>query len=97
MDESLIRSKAEEHATATVAGDLKTAGASLDKSAYAAAADVMKKLPEAMSGSEITSFRDEGEQAAVTIRYTGASGSADVESTWADREGEPKIVGLKVL
>ena len=97
MDESVIRSRAEAHGKATVAGDLKAAGADLDRSAYAAAGEVMKKMPEGLSASEVTDVRSEGDGATVTIRYTGTSGSADVESVWAEREGEPKIVDLKVL
>ena len=97
MDESTIRSRAEAHGKATVAGDLKAAGADLDKSAYAAAGDVMKQMPEGLSSSEVASVSSEGDQTVVTIRYTGSSGSADVESTWAERDGEPKIVDLKVL
>ena len=97
MDENVIRSRAEAHGQATVAGDLKTAGADLDKGAYGAAGEVMKKMPEGLSASEVAGVRTEGDQAIVTIRYTGSSGSADVESTWAERDGEPKIVDLKVL
>ena len=97
MDENVIRSRAQAHGQATVAGDLKSAGADLDKSAYGAAGEVMKKMPEGLSASEVAKVTTQGDQAIVTIRYTGAGGSADVESTWADRDGEPKIVDLKVL
>lgn len=97
MDESVIRSRAEAHGQATVAGDLKAASADLDRSAYAAAGEVMKKMPEGLSGSEVTSVTTEGDQVLVTIRYSGGGGSADVESTWAERDGEPKVVGLRVL
>lgn len=97
MDESEIRKRAEAHGQATVAGDMKAAGADLDKSAYGAAGEVMKQMPEGLSASEVTNVNIEGDQAVVTIRYTGSSGRADVESTWAERDGEPKIVGLRVL
>lgn len=97
MDENTLRARAEAHGRATVAGDLKAAGSDLDPSAYGAAGEVMKKLPEDLTGCEVTSIEDEGERAVVTIRYTGSGGSADVTSTWAERDGEVKIVDLKVL
>lgn len=97
MDADLIRTRAEAHGKATVAGDLKAAGSDLDPAAYGAAGEVMKKMPEDLSGSEVADVRSEGGQTMVTIRYAGASGSVDVESVWAEREGEPKIVDLKVL
>lgn len=97
MDEDVIRSRAEAHGRATVAGDLKTAGADLDKSAFGAAGEVMKKMPEGLSSSEVTGVTIERDQAVVTIRYTGSDQSADVESTWSERDGEPKIVDLKVI
>lgn len=97
MDEKTVREKAEAHGRATVAGDLKTAGRDLDPSAYAAAGEVMEKLPDDLTGCEVTSIQDTGDRSAVTIRYTGSGGSADVESTWAERDGEVKIVDLKVL
>lgn len=97
MDENTIRERAQAHGQATVAGDLKTAGRDLDKSAYEAAGEVMKKLPEDLTGCEVTSIQDTGDRASVTIRYTGSGKSTEVESTWAEREGEAKIVDLKVL
>lgn len=97
MDESMIRARAEAHGQATVAGDLKAAGADLDRSAYAAAGEVMKKMPEGLSSCEVSSVTTEGDQVLVRIRYRGSGGSTDVESTWAEREGDLKIVGLRVL
>ena len=97
MDESAVRKQAEEHGRATVAGDLKTAGGDLDKGAYGAAGEVMKKMPADLSGSEVTDVRADGDQWVVSIRYTGATDSATVESRWADQDGTPKIVDLKVV
>lgn len=97
MDETAVRSSAQQHADATVAGDLKVAGATLDKSAYGAAGEVMKKMPGTLTGCEIVSAVAEGDDYVVTIRYDGDGSSTTVESRWAEREGEPKIVDLKVL
>ena len=97
MDEASVRASAQQHADATVAGDLKTAGSTLDKSAYGAAGEVMKKMPQKLSGCEITETRPEGDDYIAAIRYDGDGSSVTVESRWADRDGEPKIVDLKVL
>ncbi len=97
MDEAAVRQQAEAHGRATVAGDLKTAGGDLDKGAYAAAGEVMKKMPAQLSSSQVTDVREEGEEWVVSLLYSGASDSATVESRWADRDGTPKIVDLKVV
>lgn len=97
MDESSVRQQAESHGRATVAGDLKTAGADLDQGAFAAAGRVMQRLPSDLSGSEVTEVRREGDEYVVSIRYSGETDSATVESRWADRGGTPKIVDLKVV
>ena len=97
MDESAVRQQAEAHGQATVAGDLKTAGGDLDKGAYAAAGEVMKQLPSDLTGSEVTEVRAEGDEWVVSIRYSGSSDPVTVESRWADRDGTPKIVDLKVV
>ena len=97
MDEAAVRSSAQQHADATVAGDLKVAGSTLDKSAYGAAGEVMKKMPQSLTGCEIVSTVADGDDYVVTIRYEGDGSSATVESRWAEREGQPKIVDLKAL
>lgn len=97
MDEATIRQRAQDHGEATVAGDLKRAGSDLDKSAYAAAGDVMKQMPEDLSSCEVQTVREEGNDWVAAIRYSGGSASTIVESRWADRDGTPKIVDLKVV
>lgn len=97
MDESAVRSSAQQHAEATVAGDLKVAGSTLDKSAYGAAGEVMKKMPQKLTGCEIVETRADGDDYVVTIRYDGDGSSTTVESRWAERDGEPKIVDLKAV
>jgi len=97
MDEASVRQHAEAHGQATVAGDLKKAGGDLDKSAYGAAGEVMKQMPADLTGSEVTSVSAQDEECVVSIRYTGAADSATVESRWAERDGVPKIVDLKVV
>ena len=96
MDEASVRDRARDHAEATVAGDLKRAGSTLDKAAYGAAGEVMKKMPQNLTACDIVETRPEGDGYVVAIRYDG-DGSTTVESHWADRDGDPMIVDLKVL
>lgn len=93
-----VRAEAERHANATVAGDFRTAGASLTEAARAQAGAVMKAMPGTLSACEITSTKEGPEgNWLVDIRYTGESGDAVVRSTWAQIEGRLMITGLEVL
>lgn len=97
MDEAKLREDADAHGQATVQGDLKTAGAYLDKEAYGAAGQVMEKMPKPLESSEVGSVEVQGDEALVQIRYAGGGDEVVIESRWALREGSPKIVGLRVL
>ena len=97
MDENTVRHHAEAHGRATVEGDLRTAGSDLTKDAMPAAGDVMKKMPAALSSSAVEGVSPEGDEYVVLIRYSSEDGDAVVESRWAEREGRPKIVDLKVV
>lgn len=97
MDEGTVRDRAEAHGKATVAGDLRVAGADLTKEAMAQAGDVMKAMPDPLESSEVTSVQADGDEFVAQIRYAGGGSESLVESRWADREGSPKIVALKVL
>lgn len=97
MDESTVREHAEIHAKATVAGDLKTAGSALTKEAMAQAPGVMKAMPATLGSCEVTSVQADGSEVVAQIRYAGGDEEATVESRWAEQDGTPKIVALKVL
>ncbi len=97
MDEETVRQHAEAHGRATVEGDLRAAGSDLTKDALPAAGDVMKKMPESLSSSAIDSVTSDGDEYVVLIRYSGEDADAVVESRWAERDGRPKIVDLKVV
>ena len=97
MDEARLREEAEAHGRATVEGNLKAAGSVLDKEAYGPAGQVMEKMPKPLESSEVGSVELQGDEALVQIRYAGGGDEIVVESRWAEREGSPKIVGLRVL
>ena len=97
MDSDDVRKHAEAHAQATVAGDLRTAAQDLTDEGRAQAGSVMKQMPSSLSGAEVDSVEVQGDQAVARIRYSGEGGDVTVESTWAERDGRAKIVGLRVV
>lgn len=97
MDEGLVRRHAESHGEATVAGDLKTAGSDLTPEGMSKAGAVMAKMPKELTGSSIESVSTQGEITTVRIKYTGSDGEALVDSDWAEHDGRPKIIDLRVV
>ena len=102
MDEHAVRTEAQTHADATVAGDFKTAGSSLTEEAMAQAGDVMKQMPRNLATGEVGTITTDGEAFTVLINYAGttkegAPASATVESRWEDRDGVPKLASMKVV
>lgn len=96
MDTTAVRNEAERHANATVAGDFKTAGASLTETAMGQAGGVMKAMPGKLTACEIASVTEEGGGCVVDIRYTGENGDVTVRSTWGEIDGRPKITNLEL-
>jgi hypothetical protein len=96
MDEATVRAAAEEHAKATVAKDLKTAGSTLTPEAMAQAGGVMKAMPGELTDCDITGIEATDDRMVVTIAYRGDSGQTTVRSTWADVDGRPMITDLTV-
>lgn len=102
MDEQAVRTEAQTHADATVAGDFKTAGSSLTPEAMAQAGDVMKAMPRNLASGEVGRIASDGEAFTVLINYSGttkegAPASATVESRWEERDGAPKLTDMKVV
>ena len=97
MTEDQVRTAAQDHAEGTVQGDMKRAGAHVDPSAYGGAGEVMKKMPGTLTGCEVLSVDGGGDEYTVRIRYDGDGGSLSVDSTWAERDGAPKIVALAAV
>jgi hypothetical protein len=97
MDESTVRQQAEIHGKATVSGDLRTAGSDLTKEAMAQAPGVMKAMPAVLESCEVTSVTTDGDEVVAQIRYAGGGEESIVESRWAERDGAPKIVSLRVV
>ena len=97
MDDNLVKQHAEAHAQATVAGDLQRAGGDLTPEAMAQAPAVMRSMPSPLTASEVTELHGAGDECVATIRYVGEGGEGLVESRWAERDGRPKIVNLRVV
>jgi hypothetical protein len=94
MDESIVRRRAEAHAEAVVAGDLRRAASDLAETAREGASGVMAKLPRPLVGADVVSVDQTGEEAVARIRYFGDGAETIVASRWADRGGRPMIVVL---
>jgi hypothetical protein len=97
MDEQSVRQHAEGHGQAIVAGDLKTASQDLTEEGMKAGGSVMPQLPRPVTGAEVQSVESSGDEYVVLIHYRGADKEATVESRWAERDGRPKIVDMKVV
>jgi hypothetical protein len=97
MDKGAVEQHARTHGDAVVAGDLQTAGSSLTREARDQAGAVMKALPKNLTGATVEMVDEEGEGLTARIEYSGDGDSVIVESVWAERDGEPKIVALRVL
>lgn len=97
MDAEVIRQRAEAHGRAVVSGDLRTAGADLAAEAREAAGTVMGALPKSLDSAEIVNVEDHGDEALSYARYSGEGREVSVESRWAERDGQPKIVALRLV
>jgi hypothetical protein len=97
MDESAVRECAEDHGRAVVEGDLRRAGKYLTDSARDQAGAVMAKLPTPITDAQVVDVEQSGSDALAHIRYSGGDRATTVVSRWADRAGQPMIVGLEVL
>ena len=97
MDESSVREHAEAHGQALVDGDLRRAGSDLTPEMQAVAGDVMAHFPKKVATAEVVSVDASGEEAVVQARYGGEGAEVTVESRWAERDGRPKIVDMKVV
>jgi uncharacterized protein YpuA (DUF1002 family) len=97
MDQQKVREYAQAHGDAVVGNDLRTAGSYLSPEAMKAAQDVMGELPLPLQSAEVSEVTSDDAAVVAQIRYAGESGQKVVESRWEERDGEPKIVGLRVL
>jgi hypothetical protein len=97
VDEAKVREHAEAHGQAVVAGDLNKAGQDLTKEGLKAAGEVMPKLPRPVTAAEVVSIEENEAEHVVMIRYRGEDSEATVRSQWAERDGRPMIVDMKVV
>ena len=96
MDEGEVRRHAEEHAQATVEGDLSRAGRDLSPGAVGNARTVMEAFPSDLRAWEIRSVTASGNEWVVDIAYLGTDSEALVRSRWKDDEGTPRIASLEL-
>lgn len=97
MDEATVRQHAQAHADALVEGDLRRSGRDLTPEAMAAAGEVMKAMPDALTAAEVTLVEPQGDAYRAVIRYRGTGSQHEVASTWREVDGRPRIVALENL
>jgi hypothetical protein len=98
VDEADVRTRAEAHAAANVAGDLALAATDLTEEALANIGPVARRLPRPITSAEVTRVEKTTEDRFVSeIRYSGADSSVVVESVWMDREGRPMISETRII
>ncbi len=97
MDEQAVRTHAEQHGSALMAGDLRRAGGDLTPEAQVQAPEVMSKFPKTVESAEVVSLDVTGDEAVVQARYQGEGKDVTVESRWGERDGRPKILDMKIV
>jgi hypothetical protein len=97
MDEQTVRTHAQQHGEALVAGDLRRAGGDLTPEAQAQAPDVMSNFPKKVDSAQVVSLDVTGDEAVVQARYSGEGKDVTVEARWGERDGRPKILDMKVV
>ena len=97
MDEAEVRERAEAHAGATMAGDLRKAGGDLTPEAAGSARAVMAQMPVPITSVDVTEIRPEGDRYVAVIVYSGEESKTTVASTWEEQDGDPMITKLEVL
>lgn len=97
MDEAVVRSRAEAHGEAVVAGDMKRAGGDLLPAAVAQAPTVMSGMPKPLEEAEVVEARTEGKEILTICSYRGGGSELRVQSRWVEENGEPMIAELQVV
>jgi hypothetical protein len=97
VDLEKVRTQAQGHADAMVAGDLRRASGDLTDSGRAGAGEVMKAMPKSIDRAEVTAVTEEPDHATAVIVYTGEGREVSVLSRWSDDDDRPMITELKLL
>lgn len=97
MDEQVVRSYAEAHTRAVIAGDMKRGALDLLEECIPQAVEVMKRMPDNVVRADVELVGREGEEWRVRILYTGEGGACTrFESCWVERDGRPMVRDAKV-
>lgn len=92
-----IRTYAEAHGNAVVAGDQAHIMGDIVPEALASLGPVAAALPQPVKSAKVDHIDATGDKAVVRITYTGENSSVTVESQWEQRDGRPKIVTASVI
>lgn len=96
MDEQTVHEYARYHMMAILSGDREGALSDLTDEAREQAGPVFAALPAKVEESELMEVIRDGDQFSININYTGGDNDVVVETVWEEREGKPKIVGIRL-
>ena len=92
LDDAAVRSFAEAHGAAVVAGDMAHVLGDMTPEAQAGAGPVAGALPQPTTAAEVLSIEPSGDAAVVHIRYSGPEKELTVRSVWKQVGERPLIV-----
>lgn len=98
MDEEAVRSQAEAHTQAVIAGDMKRGALDLLDECMPQAVAVMKRMPPEVVRAEIEVVEPQRDEWRVRIVYYGeGDAQTRVESFWVNEGGRPMVRAARVV
>lgn len=98
MDEEAVRSHAEAHTRAVIAGDMDRGSLDLLDECLPQAIEVMKRMPQKVVRAEVEFVEPQGDEWRVCILYCGDDDARiRVESLWVEQAGRPMIRAARVI
>lgn len=91
-DVDQVRTHAEAHARAVVEGDMQAVLLDFADEAKPLAREMGRALPRPVTGAAVLSVTALEEGCSAEIRYDGADAPVVLRSTWAERDGRPRII-----
>lgn len=96
MEEPKVYEYARYHLLAVLAGDRKAALDDVVPDARPQAEEVFQSLPGKVDEGEVMDMTPEGDQYMVAFNFTGGEADVVIETAWAERDGKPMIVAMRL-
>lgn len=95
MEEGTVRRHAEQHVRTLQSGNLPSAFSDLTDAAQAQLEPYILNFPSPVEKAEMVSMSPGPAGYRVSLRVSGGGRELDLETTWADVHGHPKIVEVR--